>query len=245
MPLRDHLRELRRRIVLAAAGLLVGAVVGWLLYPPVIDALQAPLLSVDRAGPVVLNFPGVATALDIRVKVSLFVGVILSSPWWLLQLWLFVTPGLTTRERRYTLGFVGAAAPLFLAGTWLAWVALPNAVPLLLEFTPDQGANVTDAQMYMSFVMRVLLAFGVAFVLPVLMVVLSFAGLVRASTWLRGWRWAVVLVFAFGAIASPTPDVVTMFMLALPMLALYFLAIGIAHLRERRTARRPTQGAST
>lgn len=237
MPLREHLRELRRRVVLAAAGLLVGAVIGWLLYTPVIEALQQPLLDLDREGPVALNFTGVATALDIRVKVSLFVGVIVSSPWWLGQLWLFVTPGLTRRERRYTLGFVAAAAPLFVAGTWLAWSVLPNAVRLLLEFTPPGGANLTDAHLYMSFVMRVLLAFGVAFVLPVLMVLLSFAGLVRPGTWLRGWRWAVVLVFTFGALASPTPDIITMFMLAVPMLALYFLAVGVAHLRDRRRAR--------
>lgn len=84
MPLRDHLRELRRRIVLAALGVVVGAVVGWLLYTPVIDALQQPLVDLDRAGPVALNFPGVATSFDLRVKVSLFLGVIVSSPWWLL-----------------------------------------------------------------------------------------------------------------------------------------------------------------
>lgn len=244
MPLREHLRELRRRVGLAAAGVLVGAVVGWVLYTPVIEALQEPILALDRDGLVALNFPGVATSFDIRVKVSLFLGVILSSPWWLLQLWLFVTPGLTRRERRYTLGFVGAGAPLFVAGTALAWAVLPNAVRILTEFTPSGGANLIDAQMYMSFVMRVLLAFGVAFVLPVLMVGLSFAGVVRARTWLAGWRWAVVLVFTFAAVASPTPDVVTMFVLALPMLALYFVAVGIAHLRERRRPGPAAAGAT-
>lgn len=236
MPLQQHLLELRRRVVLAALGVLAGAVVGWLLYDPVIAALQEPILALDREGPVVLNFPGVVTSFDVRVKVSLFLGVILSSPWWLLQLWLFITPGLTRRERRYTVGFLLAAVPLFLAGTWLAWTVLPNAVRVLTQFTPDEGANIMDAQLYLSFVLRVVLAFGIAFLLPVVMVGLSFTGLVRARTWLNGWRWAVVLVFVFGALASPTPDVVTMFVLAVPMLALYFLAVGIAALRERRRA---------
>nr|WP_297425692.1 twin-arginine translocase subunit TatC [uncultured Actinotalea sp.] len=234
MPLREHLVELRRRVVLAAAGLLVGAVVGWFLYDPVLDALQQPIVSLDREGLTSLNFPGVATSFDVKIKVSLFLGVFLSSPWWLLQLWLFVTPGLTTKERRSAVAFIAAAAPLFLAGGYLAWRVLPNAVRLLTEFTPDEAANLIDAQLYLSFVMRVILAFGIAFLLPVLMVGLSFAGLVRGATWLQGWRWAVVLVMTFSAFATPTPDVVTMFAVGVPMLALYFLAVGVCVLRDRR-----------
>jgi sec-independent protein translocase protein TatC len=244
MPLREHLVEFRRRVVLAGLGLVVGAVVGWFLYDPVLTALQDPLLRLDREGLVALNFTGVATSFDLRVKVSLFLGVLISSPWWLLQLWLFITPGLTTKERRYTLGFLGAAVPLFLAGTWLAWAVLPNAVRLLTEFTPDEATNLIDAQLYLSFVMRILLAFGIAFLLPVVMVGLNFAGLVRATTWLAGWRWAVMIVFTFGAFASPTPDIVTMFVLALPMLGLYFLAIGVSHLRDRQRDRRAVEAES-
>lgn len=243
MPLREHLRELRRRTVLAALGVVVGAVLGWYLYDPVLEALQEPLLSIEREGLVALNFAGVATSFDMKVKVSLFLGVLVSSPWWLLQLWLFITPGLTRRERRYAVVFLAAATPLFLAGAWLAWRVLPNAVALLTEFTPEGSANLIDAQLYLSFVMRVLLAFGVAFLLPVVMVALNFAGLVRARTWMRGWRWAVLLVFTFAAFATPTPDAITMILLALPMVGLYFLAVGICGLRDRRTdARRVAEG---
>ncbi|MDT0166186.1 twin-arginine translocase subunit TatC [Actinotalea sp. AC32] len=243
MPLREHLRELRRRTVLAALGLVAGGVVGWILYDPVLAALQEPLLSVEREGLVALNFAGVATSFDMKVKVSLFLGVLVSSPWWLLQLWLFITPGLTRRERHYAVAFLAAATPLFLAGAWLAWRVLPNAVALLTEFTPEGSANLIDAQLYLSFVMRVLLAFGVAFLLPVVMVGLTFAGLVRATTWLRGWRWAVLLVFTFAAFATPTPDAITMILLALPMVGLYFLAVGVCALRDRRRdARRVADG---
>lgn len=240
MPLREHLAELRRRVVLAAVGLVAGAVLGWVLYDPVLDALQQPILAVaDERDLVRLNFAGVATAFDLKVKVSLFLGVLASSPWWLLQLWLFVTPGLTSKERRYAVGFLAAAVPLFLAGAYLAWRVLPNAVPLLIdEFTPEGAASLLDAHMYLSFVMRVILAFGIAFLLPAIMVALTTAGLVRGRTWLKGWRWAVLLVFTFAAFATPTPDVVSMFVLAIPMSGLYFGAVGLCVLTDRRRDRR-------
>ncbi|NCT90721.1 twin-arginine translocase subunit TatC [Cellulomonas sp. APG4] len=237
MPLREHLRELRHRVVLAAAGIAVAAVLGWFLYPPVIDALQQPLPRATDGRLVALNFTGVATSFDMRVKVSVFLGVLVASPWWLLQLWLFITPGLTRRERRTALAFVAAAVPLFLAGAYLAWRVLPTAVALLTEFTPADAANLIDAQLYLSFVMRVVLAFGVAFLLPVVMVALTAVGLVRGATWLRGWRWAVLLVFVFAAFATPTPDAITMILLALPMCGLYFGAVGLCHVLDRRRDR--------
>ena len=240
VPLSAHLRELRRRGGWAALGLLVGAVVGWFLYTPVFQALQEPLLDVARArhDVVALNFSGLATAFDMRIKVSLFLALLLSSPWWLFQLWAFVTPGLTRNERRYAFGFLGAAVPLFLGGVALAWWALPNAVRLLTEFTPDGASNLIDVQTYLVFVMRLALAFGVAFLLPVLMTALNFTRLVRGSTWLRGWRWAVLLTFVFAAVMTPTPDAVTMLAVAGPMSALYFLAVGVCLLHDRRLAAR-------
>ena len=238
MPLREHLVELRRRIVLSTLAVLLAAVAGWLLYDPVIAALQAPLTRMQERGLVALNYGGVATPFDMKIKVSLFLGVLISSPWWLLQLWLFVTPGLTRRERRTAVAFLAAAVPLFLAGAYLAWRVLPNAVRLLLEVTPTNAANLVDAQMYLSFVMQVILAFGIAFVIPVVMVALNAAGLVRAQTLLAGWRWAVLVVFTFAAFATPTPDAITMIALALPMCGLYFAAVGICHLHDRRADRR-------
>ena len=126
---------------------------------------------------ITLNFAGIATSFDMQVKVSFFLGVILSSPWWLYQFWAFVTPGLTRTERGYAIGFVAVAVPLFLAGAFMAWWVLPNAVRLLTEFTPTGATNIIDAQTYLGFVMRIMLAFGIAFLLPVIMVALNFAGL--------------------------------------------------------------------
>lgn len=240
MPLRAHLVELRKRVFLAALGVVVGAVIGWFLYTPVFEALQRPieLVAEERADLITLNFAGIATSFDMMVKVSFFLGVIISSPWWLYQFWAFVTPGLTRRERGYAIGFVAVAVPLFLAGAFMAWWVLPNAVRLLTEFTPDGATNIIDAQTYLGFVMRIMLAFGIAFLLPIIMVALNFAGIGTAATWRKGWRWAVLLSFVFAAIVTPTPDAITMLAVAIPMSALYFLALGVCVIHDRRVDRK-------
>lgn len=240
MPLREHLREFRKRIGLAAAGLLVGAVVGWVLYPQVFEFLSAPVveLAEETGRELVLNFGGVAAPLDLQIKVSLFVGTLLTTPWWIYQLWAFVTPGLTRRERRYTIGFVASAVPLFLAGALLSWVMTPQALAILAGFTPDNAANIIEAQVYLGFVMRLTLAFGAAFLVPVLMVGLTLVGVVRGETWRGGWRWAVLIAFVFAAIATPTADAVTMFTLAIPICLLYVAAVGVCMLIDRRRDRR-------
>lgn len=235
MPLRDHLAELRKRIILAAIGIAVFTVVGWFLYTPVFEALQAPVLAAAQQGDelVNINFEGLATALDIQIKMSLVIGIVASSPWWLYQLWAFVAPGLNRKERGYTVGFLGASVPLFLGGVALAWWVFPHAVEILTDFRPANTANLLNAQMFMTFAMRLVLAFGLAFVFPVLMVALTWSGTVAARTWLRGWRWAVMGIFVFAAIMTPTPDAITMIVMAMPMCGLYFGAIGVGALRER------------
>ncbi|MDE0573079.1 twin-arginine translocase subunit TatC [Demequina sp. B12] len=240
MSLRAHLREFRNRLIYAAIGVAVCSVVGWVIYEPVFEALQAPIIEAAESQDalVTVNFAGLATALDMKIKVSLFVGVALSSPWWLYQLWAFVAPGLKSKEKRYTIGFLASAIPLFGAGLFLAWWIYPQAVRILTGFTPEGGSNFLDAQMLMSFTMRLFLAFGIAFVFPVVMVFLSWSGVVRTRTWLKGWRWAVMIIFIAAAMLTPTPDVVTMLTMAGPMVALYFGAIGVARLGERRRDRK-------
>jgi sec-independent protein translocase protein TatC len=239
MPLREHLLELRKRLFLAACGIVVGGVAGWIVFDPVFAALQEPLLdaAAARGAAASVNFGGLATAFDMRLKVSVFLGAILTSPWWLFQLWAFITPGLTRRERLYAVGFVAAAVPLFLGGSFLAWTTLPAAVEVLTDFIPQDATNLVDAQTYLSFVMRFILAFGVAFVLPVIMVCLNLAGLVQARTWAHGWRWAVLLAFVFAAVMTPTPDAITMIVMALPICGLYFVALGICVVHDRRVDR--------
>lgn len=240
MPLGDHLRELRKRVVRAALGLLAGALAGWFLYEPVLAALVLPVRAVAEQQDIAvnLNIQTLVGAFDLKLKVSLFIGVIVSSPIWTYQLWAFVTPGLTRRERRYALGFVLSAVPLFAAGAGLAYLFLGNAVRFLVTFTPTDVENLLNLQDYLSFVMRIILAFGLSFLVPVVLVALNFTGVLSARAMISAWRWIVVMAFTFAAIATPTPDVLSMFMLALPLLCLFALAVGIATLNDRRRRRR-------
>ena len=241
MPLREHLRELRQRLIKAGTAVVVGAVVGWFLYQPIFGALVRPIndLVRERAGAdAKVIFSQVASPFNLQLKLAFYLGIVVSSPIWLYQLWAFVVPGLTRREKRYAMSFVAAAVPLFLAGIGLAWMVLPNAVRFLTEFTPKGAANYVNADDYLTFVTRIMLAFGIAFVVPVLLVALNMAGVLSARGLGRGWRVAVFLCFLFAAIASPTPDAGSMLALAFPMTGLYVLAWFVAWLNDRRKARR-------
>jgi sec-independent protein translocase protein TatC len=241
MPLREHLRELRNRLLKAGVAILVGAVIGWFLYPPVFEALMRPIYEIARAHPdrfVSVNFAQVSSPFNLQLKLSFYIGFVISSPIWLYQLWAFIVPGLTRREKRYSLGFVAVAVPLFLTGLGLAWLVLPNAVRFLTEFTPKGGSNIIVADDYLTFVLRIMLAFGLAFVTPLLLVALNLVGILSARALAKGWRVAVFLCFLFAAIASPTPDAGSMLALAFPMVALYLIAVGIAFLNDRRKATR-------
>ncbi|QAY71898.1 twin-arginine translocase subunit TatC [Xylanimonas protaetiae] len=240
MPLREHLLELRKRLFLASLGLVVGAVGGWFLYDPLLALLQRPLelAGSEQGKQIALNFTALGSPLDMQVKASLFLAAIVTAPWWLYQLWAFVTPGLTRRERGYAYAFVGASVPLFLGGLTLAWWVLPHAVAMLTEFIPDGINGFFTAQEYLTFVMRLLIAFGLSFVLPVLLVGLNVAGVLRHETLAKGWRWAVLVAFLFAAVMTPTPDAWTMLLVALPICLLYFAALGVAVLHDRRADNR-------
>jgi sec-independent protein translocase protein TatC len=247
MSLGDHLRELRRRVLICAIALLVGAVLGWYLFDPVYDHLTQPLLNIaeDRgdSDSIALNYAGLTAAFSQHLSIAIFVGCIVSSPVWLFQLWAFIVPGLTKRERRISLAFIAAIVPLFLAGCWFAYTTLPKAVTLLIAFTPDGAVNYPEASQYFSFVTRFILVFGVSFVIPVFMVALNVIHVLPASTMRRTWRPAFVVIFIFSAIATPTPDPFTMFMLAVPLCLLYLGAIGVATLIDRRREKSKPQWA--
>ena len=245
MSLGDHLRELRRRIVIAASAIVVGSVLGWFEYDSLFTQLMAPLrkLEAERGGLVNINFGGITQPFTVQLQVAMFVGVIVASPVWLFQVWGFIVPGLTKREKRTTMAFVGAAAPLFLAGCFMATKVVPKAVEILIGFTPQGAANLPDAALYLTFVTRFILAFGLAFLLPVFLVGLNVAHILPARIMLKGWRIAVILIFVFAAMMTPTPDAWTMLVLALPMVGLFYAAVGVSMLLDRRRARREPEWA--
>ena len=240
MSLGSHLKELRVRLSWSAGFLVVGTAIGWFLFEPVFKILQAPLLEVTKARGIeaVVNFGTVVSAFDLRVQVSIFLGVIITSPFWLYNLWACVSPGLKTRERRFTLGFLFSSVPLFLSGAYIAWSSLPSFVIVLIGFTPEGSSNVINASDYILFAIRIVLVFGLAFVMPVLLVLMNFANIVTGKAILKGWRVAVLVIALVSALATPTADPMSMFLLMGPLAALYFIAVGIAVLNDKRRARR-------
>jgi sec-independent protein translocase protein TatC len=241
MPLGGHLRELRNRFAVAAVAIVVTGSIGWIYYNPLLQKLQQPLLTVAHNRHtqfVKLNFGngGVTEPFSIKFKVALFVGLILASPIWIYEVWAFIMPGLKKKERRYAFAFLGASVPLFLGGAALAWYTFPKAIVTLLDMTPHGAANFQDASLYLTFVTRFILAFGAAFLLPVLMVALNLAHVLPGRIMLKGWRISVFLIAVFSAIMTPTPDAITMLFMAVPMTALYFIAVAIGLFVDRRRA---------
>jgi sec-independent protein translocase protein TatC len=162
----------------------------------------------------------------------------MTAPVWLWNLWAFVSPGLKLRERRYAVGFVFSALPLFLLGTYLAWISLPGFVVVLIGFTPEGSSNVINAAEYVLFAIRILLIFGLAFVMPVVLVVMNFAGLVTGKGILKSWRIALLIIATVSALATPTAEPMSMFLLMAPLTVLFFTAVGIAVTNDKRRARK-------
>ncbi|GAB5080209.1 twin-arginine translocase subunit TatC [Arthrobacter sp. AD-310] len=240
MSLWDHLKELKNRLIKSAIGVVLGGIGGWILYDPLLKALADPVnrISDQTGGLAAINFGTIASPFDFKLQMSLLIGAVISSPIWIYQLWAFITPGLTSKERRYTLGYMAAAVPLFLAGIYAGWLVVPQVVHALTQFTPDGSSSVIDARTYIEFVTRMVLVLGVAFLVPVVLVGVNMAGVISGRTILKAWRITVFLVFVLAAIAAPGADAISMFMLAGPLLVLFFAAIGICLMNDKRRARR-------
>jgi sec-independent protein translocase protein TatC len=239
MPLGDHLRELRNRLIIAGIGLLLGAIVGFIIYQPFFSALIDPVHRLSDEGRIVtVAFSAVGQPFDIMLQVALFVGLVISSPIWLYQLWAFVVPGLKKREKRYALGFIAAAVPLFVLGVVLGWLVLPEAVQFFVGLSPEGTANVITADVYIPFVLRLFLAFGVALVLPVVLVGMNMIGVLSGRQILKHWRITVFLIALIAALAAPGSDAMTMFYLAIPLVLLFGVAIIICLINDRRRAKR-------
>ncbi len=185
-----------------------------------------------------LTVTGPTAGLAISLKVSLMIGLLVSCPVWLYQLWAFIAPGLHKNEKKYSLGFVAAAVPLFLAGAALCYVIFPEIMRVLLGFTPDVAANNIPFEKFIGFFLRMVLIFGVSFEIPLIVVALNFAGILSAHRLKHTWRYVTFGIFVFAAAAVPTGEPLGMTALAAPMCALYYAAIGIAVLNDKRRAAR-------
>lgn len=238
MPVGRHLVELRNRLYRSALAVLVGSVAGWFLADYVFQAMQAPLaeLALTQGRLASVNFDRLGGAFDLKIQIAFTVGTVISSPVWLYQAFAFFVPALTRAEKRYTFGFFFSAVPIFLAGCAAGWFVIPHIVTILAGFAPAQSSSLIQANDYFAFLLKLVLAVGVGFVLPVFLVLLNFVGVLSGRTILRSWRTALLAILVFSAIATPAADVMSMFLLAIPMTVLYLAAAAVSVVHDRRVA---------
>ncbi|WNV77758.1 twin-arginine translocase subunit TatC [Geodermatophilus sp. DSM 44513] len=247
MTLVAHLTELRNRLAKALLALLLATAVAFWWYENGLgEFLRAPYCelpshlrytegSTQECGLLVTDVFG---GVFIRIKVSFLVGVVLSAPVWLYQLWAFITPGLKRNEKRYGVGFVAASTSLFLLGAALAYVSLSAGLELLLGLAGSGVVIALTAQDYIGFMLSLLVAFGVSFELPLVAVALNLVGVVSYEALRGARRWIFFLTVVFAAFVTPTQDPFTMLAMAGPMIVLFELAIQVARFVDRRRAKR-------
>ncbi len=256
MPLAEHLRELRNRLVKSLLAILVTTIVAAFFYKEIIQFFTDPILqavgcdysfaelskntSETQCARIVQN--GLLSPFTLALTVSLSSGVVLAAPVWLYQLWGFVAPGLHRHEKKYSLAFVGAGFPLFLTGAYFAYWSLPKMASVMLEFSIIGSDNQLPLDDLLQLIMRMIVVFGLSFELPLLLVMLNFGGVLSGKKMAGWWRGMIMGITLFAAIATPSTDPISMLALAGPIWILYFGATAIALLNDKRRARREAEG---
>jgi len=181
---------------------------------------------------------GLASPFTLALKVCLVSGLVLTSPVWLYQLWSFIVPGLLAKEKKWAMIFIGTATPLFLAGVVTGYLIMPKGIAVLLGFTQDGVANLQNINDFLSFMLRLMVVFGIAFLIPLVVLMLNIVGVVKASQLSKARIYVIFGTFVFGAVATPSTDPFSMLALAVPMAALFLVAEALAHVLDRRKAKR-------
>jgi sec-independent protein translocase protein TatC len=227
MPLREHLVELRKRMFISALSIAVGTVLGVLLYNKITHFLIAPYRDAvkDPAKKFLIIDP--TQGITIRLKIGTYAGLFASSPVWLFQIWRFITPGLKQKEKRYAIPFILVSMGLFVLGAVIAIWTLPKALDFIIGFGGVDSTVQYSADGYLGFVVLVIAAFGICFEFPVVLVALQLVNILKSSSLLKGWRYAIVIIVVIAAVATPSQDPYSLFAMAIPMWIFYFMAIGI------------------
>jgi sec-independent protein translocase protein TatC len=247
MPLMEHIRELRNRVFKMVLFITAGAIAGWYLYPHIWQFIEAPYCRLNltthvqvtggNAKGCQLFVTGIFDAFFLRLKIAIIAGVILSSPLWLYQFWAFLAPGLYARERRWAYFFAGSAIPLFAIGSALAYFAMTKGLHFLLLLVPHNVVPIITINTYLGYAIAMLTIFGIAFELPLGFVLLNVAGVLTHQRFAKWRRMIIFGVFLFAAVATPSPDPISMLLLAVPCVALVELAEIFAFFNDRRRAR--------
>jgi sec-independent protein translocase protein TatC len=246
MPLMEHIRELRNRVIKIAIAITIGSIIGWFVYKYVWHFLEAPYCRIPESRVAVtaagkdhcaLYVNSIFAGLFLKLQVSVIVGAIISCPIWLYQLWAFIAPGLYSRERRWAYWFVAAAVPLFVGGGAMAYFAMTKGLRFLLELLPANVTPLITIDNYLSYAEAMLLIFGLAFELPLVFVLLNLAGVMTHDRFRKWRRMIIFLVFAFAAFFTPSPDPISMLLLAVPCLVLVEASEVFIWVHDRRKAR--------
>jgi sec-independent protein translocase protein TatC len=232
MTLFEHLRELRYRLVVSILAIIVGMVVAWFFRYDLLDILQRPYFQAIEALKINLTSP-----LTLSLKVSALAGAIVTAPFWLYQLWAFIVPGLLVKEKKWALIFIAAATPMFLSGVIVAYFVLPKAITVLLSFTQSGVTNLQDINAYLSFLLRLMVVFGLGFLIPLVVLMLNIVGVITAQQMAKYRSLVIFGTFVFGAVATPSTDPFSMLAIAAPMALLFLAAELIARILDRRKQR--------
>lgn len=251
MPLVEHLREFRRRLMVALLAILIGTIAGWLIYPSAFEFLKQPYVDgiaplLERKGfdaELVLS-GGVGSAFSFRLKFALVIGLVMSAPVWIGQIWGFVLPALHRNERRWVYLLTATGAPLFAGGVVVGYLVLPKGIEVLVSFAPESINVLLTLGDYLNFVVRTVLVFGLAAQIPLVVVMLNRLGIVSGKQLASARPWTVIGIFVFAAIATPSTDPLTMLFLAVPMTVLYLISEVITRITDRRKAKVAPAGLS-
>ena len=244
MTLFEHLRELRYRLIVSILAIIVGMVVAWFFRYDLLDILQRPYFQAiaalkakhPDANTSLVNI-NLTSPLTLSLKVSALAGAIATAPFWLYQLWAFVVPGLLAKEKKWALIFIAAATPMFVGGVVVAYVVLPKAIAVLLSFTQSGVTNLQDINAYLAFLLRLMLVFGIGFLIPLIVLMLNIVGVIKAKQMAKYRSLVIFAAFVFGAVATPSTDPFSMLAVAAPMALLFLAAEVIAHILDRRKER--------
>ena len=237
MTIIEHLEELRTRLFKMVIAFLLGSALAWFLYDVFLEILISPLRGLPESGQIItdgkLIFTSPTEAFFIRLKVTAFAGFVLALPVILWQIWRFVTPGLHKHEKRYAVPFVGASMGLFVGGVYFSFLMLPQALAILTSFAGTELVLLPRASDYLSFVLLLIGAFGLAFEFPLVLLSLTLVGVLDSRKLSRGRKFAWLGMLFASAIITPTQDPITMILMAVPLILLFEATVLIARLMKR------------
>jgi sec-independent protein translocase protein TatC len=242
MALSDHLRELRARILKSVTVILVGTIVALFFFDQIFELILRPYedaqaaLGDDVSTTATIN--GAGGPLMLHLKLCGVAAVVLTSPIWLYQIWAFILPGLHDRERKWSRVFAAVAGPLFLVGALVGYLTLPKGLEVLISFTPADLTNLIEFGDYLTFLTRTMLVFGIAFEIPVFVILLNLAGVLPGKALGAHRPWIIIGVFVFAAVATPSTDPFSMLFLAIPMVVLFAISEVICRVLDRRRKER-------